>query len=129
MPLYEFVCATCRARTEVFTRTVASAVTATCSNCGGADLRRAISKFAFVRSEGEVFGDMGKLLDVDVDPDDPEAMAHWARKMKDHMGEDADPQLDELIREGEDPLGLHADGPAESAPESIPFGGSADADL
>lgn len=129
MPLYEFICATCRAKTEVFTRTVASPVTATCSKCGGADLRRAISKFAFVRSEGEVFGDMGKLLDVDVDPDDPEAMAHWARKMKDHMGEDADPQLDELIREGEDPMGVLAEQHEGSTIDSVLSGGNTDADL
>jgi putative FmdB family regulatory protein len=106
MPIYDFVCRSCRARTEVFTRTVAAPVNAICSNCGQTDLARAISKFAFVRSESEVFGDMGKLLDVDVDENDPEAMAHWARRMKDTLGDDADPQLDELIREGEDPYGL-----------------------
>lgn len=100
MPLYEFVCASCMARTEVFTRSVTAVLAPSCQRCGGRDLRRAVSRFAFHRSESEIYGDMGKLLDVDVDENDPEAMAHWARKMKDRLGDAGDPELDELIREG-----------------------------
>ncbi len=105
MPFYDYLCTACRARTEVFTRTVHMPVAAVCSRCGGTELRRAVSKFAFVRSDREVYGDLGKVLDVDVDAEDPEAMAHWARKMKETLGDDADPQLDALIREGENPYG------------------------
>ena len=100
VPIYDFVCRDCRAKTEVFTRSVSTPVSAACSRCGGTNVVRAVSRFAFVRSDSEVYGDLGKVLDVDVDPDDPESMAYWAKNMKDTLGDDADPQLDDLIREG-----------------------------
>ncbi len=122
MPLYEFVCASCKTRTEVFARSVTTALAPSCRRCGGRELRRAVSRFAFHRSESEIYGDMGKLLDVDVDENDPEAMAHWARKMKDRLGDAGDPELDELIREGSGLAG-------EEAHDADTAGGLSDGDF
>ena len=119
MPLYAFLCSACRKRVEVFARTVSSPLSPVCDGCGGQELRRAVSAFAFHRSDGDLYGDMGKFLDSDVDENDPEAMAHWARGMKEQLGDDADPELDELIRESSGGLDDEDGGNFETADAGI----------
>jgi putative FmdB family regulatory protein len=50
MPLYEFDCAGCGRRSSIFVRGAAGGAPPTCPACGGADLRRAVSGFAFHKS-------------------------------------------------------------------------------
>ena len=103
MPIYEFRCSSCRRRTSVFVRSVSSPVTAACEHCGSAKLTRLVSRFAVSRGGGAL-EDEGGLGDVD--ENDPQSVARWARRMKDEMGEDLGPEFDTMvdrIAAGEDP--------------------------
>jgi len=50
MPLYEFDCAACGRRSSLLVRAAPSRLTPACPHCGGVDLRRAVSGFAFHKS-------------------------------------------------------------------------------
>ncbi|WP_369292721.1 FmdB family zinc ribbon protein, partial [Nocardioides oceani] len=48
MPIYEYACADCGKRSEVFRRSMSAADSGvTCAHCGGTHTSRAISQFAF----------------------------------------------------------------------------------
>lgn len=84
MPLYEFRCPTCESKTEVFVRSVSSAVVAPmCSreSCQGAGqpMVRAMSKFARHLTEGD------KLA---------EAEAKWGKEVNNVLG--ASPDIDTI---------------------------------
>ncbi len=103
MPIYEYRCASCRRRTSVFVRSVSSPVTAACEHCGSGELTRLMSRFAVQRGGGDLDDDGGL---GDVDENDPQSVARWARRMKDEMGEDLGPEFDSMvdrIAAGEDP--------------------------
>src|SRR3990170_176891 len=75
MPVYEFACNACGARVSVFVRSFSSRV-------------------AVLRSGG----DTGSMDDLEgLDESDPRAMAAWARRMRTEMGDDAGPEMDEMI--------------------------------
>jgi hypothetical protein len=93
-----------------------------CPRCGSNKLERLMSRVNMVRgssSSGDSMGDMddiGGMDDMDgmgdmfngLDEEDPRAMARWARRMKESLGEDADlgPEFDQAldrIEAGEDP--------------------------
>jgi putative FmdB family regulatory protein len=98
MPIYEYRCAACSRRTSVFVRTVSSKVDATCEHCGSKKLSRLVSKFAVHRASGgggDLSDDFGGMDDVD--ENDPQSVARWARKMRQESGEDLGPEFDEMI--------------------------------
>ena len=109
MPVYEFVCNACSAPASVFVRSISSPVNAKCERCGSTDMRRLISEFAVLRSGGDGLD----MMDEDAmmrgfDENDPKAMASWARRMKDEMGEDMGPEFDTMVEQmerGEMPAG------------------------
>ena len=96
MPIYEFACNACRARTSIFVRSFSAEVNARCERCGSGDLRRLISRVAVMRSDDFSGLDDGALMSG-FDENDPKAMASWARKMQREMGEDAGPEFDEMV--------------------------------
>ena len=92
MPVYEFACNACGARVDVFTRSISADVSGSCERCGSNDLRRVVSRVA-------VLGIRGGDVDLDsMDPNDPKAMAAWARQMQAQMGADAGPEMEELAQ-------------------------------
>ena len=94
MPVYEFACNACGARVSVFVRSMSAPVAARCERCGGEDLRRLVSRVTVLRSATAA----GSLDDLDgLDESDPRAMAAWARRMRDEMGEDAGPEFDAMV--------------------------------
>lgn len=99
MPIYEFRCGRCQKVTSVFTRKMNTAVAATCEHCGGSDMARMMSTFAFQRSVNDLyddpFGDDG--FGEPPDESDPKAMAEWARRMGDRMGGDMGPEFDGML--------------------------------
>jgi putative FmdB family regulatory protein len=101
MPIYEFRCNACRRTVSVFQRSVNTAVAATCEHCGGDDLTRLVSKFAFHRSASfDGFGDDDldeAAMMEGPDENDPQSVARWARKMSDKLGEDLPPNFDEMV--------------------------------
>ena len=102
MPIYEYRCHVCRKRTSVFVRSVSSPVTAACEHCGGKQLSRVMSKFAV--HGGKI--SMDDPSSMDIDENDPRAMARWARQMQEESGEDLGPEFEDMvsrIESGEDP--------------------------
>jgi putative FmdB family regulatory protein len=111
MPVYEFVCNACGANVSFFVRSISSEVHGKCERCGSTDLRRLVSRFAVIRSSGGDFGDFDESMLDGLGEDDPRAMAAMARRMRDELGGDVDPEMDEMIGrmergEGLDDLGF-----------------------
>ena len=103
MPIYEYRCLACKRRTAIFVRTVNSPVRAECEHCGSTKMTRLMSKFAVQRATVNL--DDPSAMD-DLDENDPQAVARWARQMKDEAGEDLGPEFDDMITRieaGEDP--------------------------
>jgi len=94
MPIYEYRCLACKKRTSVFVRSMSSEVIAACEHCGSKKLTRLISRVAVHR--GGVDSDDPASID-DIDESDPRAVARWARRMRDEMGEDMGPEFDEMV--------------------------------
>jgi putative FmdB family regulatory protein len=94
MPIYEYRCLACMKRTSVFVRSMSSKVSASCEHCGGKKLTRLMSRVAVHRS-GIDFDDPASVDDID--ESDPRAVARWARRMRDEMGEDMGPEFDEMV--------------------------------
>lgn len=130
MPIYEYGCYDCRKRVNLFFRSFADveAKTAMCPRCGGTNLKRLVSKVAFVRSEEsrlDSLADPSSLAGLD--ENDPKSMARWMRKMSQEMGEDLGEEFGEVVdrlESGEDPESIEKSMP-ELGGES---GGGADDD-
>jgi len=82
MPIYQYDCAGCRRRVDVFFRSVSKVGPAVCPECGGTDLKRAVSRVARARS------DRDRLAAIDVDQElgrlesgDVAGFSRWARRV------------------------------------------------
>lgn len=117
MPIYEYRCGGCERRVSLFFPSFTAAESRTaagenhCPRCGSANLTRLMSRVRALRAgqqEIEDFsGEEDGLLNG-LDQEDPRAVAQWARRMKDSMGEEFDmgPEFDHAlarIESGEDP--------------------------
>jgi putative FmdB family regulatory protein len=108
MPIYEFVCQDCNKLTSVFVRTVNSDVNAKCERCGGANLKRAVSRVAIGRTEQQIMEQYG-VPEPGAGPDaykDPRQIGRWVEKRFDEMGMELPSEARKMIdaaREGEFP--------------------------
>jgi len=96
MPIYEFGCSDCRRRTSLFVRSIGADVEARCEHCGSVNVTRLVSRVAVGRGAGSEDGFDERML-AGVDENDPRSMARFARRMRDELGEDLGPDLDEAI--------------------------------
>jgi len=99
MPIYEYRCQNCNARTSVLWRTFSEAESQhpRCARCSSTDLVRLVSRVAVLRSEDsrlEDLADPGKLAGLD--ENDPRSIARWMRKMSGELGEDLGPEFEEV---------------------------------
>ncbi|MEX1021763.1 MAG: zinc ribbon domain-containing protein [Dehalococcoidia bacterium] len=84
MPIYQYDCADCRKRVEVFFRSINRVSEPACPECGGARLTRAVSRIARARSGRQAIDsidfdqELGRLEGTD-----ERSFARWARKMGD----------------------------------------------
>lgn len=99
MPIYEYRCFDCRRRVSLFFRSFSDIEEEpTCPRCGGANLKRLISRVAVVRSEDSRLDDLGDPSMLDgLDEDDPKSIARWMRKMSAETGEEMPQEFDEVI--------------------------------
>jgi len=98
MPIYEYRCNTCDKRVSIFQRHITASAAAVCPNCGSADLARLISRFAVVRNEDQMLDSLDDdSLFSGVDENDPRSVAAWARKLQTKMGEEVEPEFEEMI--------------------------------
>lgn len=100
MPIYEYLCHDCRRRVSMLVRSISNPGKPVCPRCGGGRLDRLMSRFARVRSEEDrldALADPSALGDVD--ENDPQSVARWAKKMGKELGEDVGEDFDQMMDE------------------------------
>ena len=109
MPIYEFFCQSCRQKTSILVRDISSAsFDPKCSFCGGTNLSRVISSFAYHKSLKTIWEESGEP-GLHSGPDyykDPRNIGRWVEKKFEDMGQEVPAQIQEKIqaaREGELP--------------------------
>ena len=100
MPIYEYGCYDCRKRVNVFFRSFSEVErkTPVCPRCGGENIKRLVSRVAFVRSEEsrmESLADPANLANFD--ENDPKSLAKLMRQMGNEAGEDLGPEFNEVV--------------------------------
>jgi len=107
LPIYEYRCASCRKRVQVFFRSFSAVGSAACPNCQSTELQRVPSRVAQVKSESSYEDFLSDPSNIDnVDYDNPQAMAQWARRMGEAAGVEMDGDYEEMLEQmesGEDP--------------------------
>ena len=101
MPIYEYRCEGCGHAMSVTTLKASDRGDGVCTQCGGTDLKRMVSRFAMVRSEEQR---LESLMDPSslgsLDENDPSSMARWMKKAGREMGEDFnDGEIDQIVEE------------------------------
>jgi putative FmdB family regulatory protein len=100
MPIYEYHCGACRRAVSLLVMRIADQTPPRCPRCGGADLRRLMSRFATIRSEEDRLDSLADPASLSgLDEDDPKSVARWMKKMGSEMGEDLGDDLDEALEE------------------------------
>jgi putative FmdB family regulatory protein len=89
MPLYEYRCADCRAKTTVLFRSIADGAAPACSSCGSGNLVRLFSRFAAPRSEESRLERMADPSNWGgVDENDPGSVSRFMKRMGREMGDE-----------------------------------------
>ena len=108
MPIYQYDCASCSRRVDVFVRSASSTAKPACPECGGKKLTRVMSSFVRARTAGQRLDDidfnqeMGRLGSGDVGD-----FARWAKRMgREYDGELGSEfsQMAEKAEAGQDPI-------------------------
>ncbi|RLB01948.1 MAG: zinc ribbon domain-containing protein [Deltaproteobacteria bacterium] len=99
MPIYEYLCRDCgRKSTHLVLRP--EGFEPTCRHCGGRNMKRLISRVAFLRSEEER---LERLADPDrwgdLDERDPRSFAKWMKEVGKELGEDVSDEVDQIVEE------------------------------
>jgi len=105
MPIYEYKCRSCSRLTSVFVRSSADETPPPCQHCGG-KTARALSRFAYHKSEQRVLEEYGDSPRGVEDYKDPRQIGRWVEKKFDEYGMEVPEQAREMIdaaREGEFP--------------------------
>ena len=106
MPIYEYKCRQCGKLNSVFTRSVDVPVNASCESCGSKELEKALSKFAYHKSEADILRDYGSEPKRLEDYKDPRQIGRWAERKFDEYGVDMPEEARNMIdaaREGDFP--------------------------
>ena len=111
MPIYEFICQKCQAKSSIFVRSVSANFTHLCPKCGSDDLVRTMSSFAYHKSLQSIHEEAGEPR-LNPGPDyykDPRNIGRYVEKKFKDQGVEMPAQLKEEIRaarEGELPKEL-----------------------
>jgi putative FmdB family regulatory protein len=100
MPIYEYQCTHCTGRFQRLVAGFRDPDDLSCPRCGAVDVRKAVSRFAFMQSEEarlESLADPSALAGLD--ENDPASIARWAKKMGKEMGEEMDEDWDQMVDE------------------------------
>jgi len=100
MPIYEYLCPQCNGRFQKLVQGFSDPAGLACPRCGNRQVRRAISRFATLRSEEtrlESLADPSSFAGLD--ESDPRAIARWAKRLGKELGEDAGEDWDQVVDE------------------------------
>ena len=103
MPIYEYHCADCRRPVSLLVMRISDPEPPRCPRCGGQQLRRLMSRFARLRSEGdrlESLADPSQLGGLD--ENDPASVARWMKKMGGGLGDEGGEDWDQMVDEAMD---------------------------
>ncbi len=110
MPIYEFRCQSCGKKSTFFPRSVNQPLEPVCASCGGSDMKRIISSFAYHRSLQTIHEESGDPMNPGADYyKDPRNIGRWAEKKFEDMGQEMPDSLKQSIeaaREGQMPKGM-----------------------
>lgn len=98
MPIYEYLCPACNGKFQKLVRGFSDPEGLACPRCGNPEVRRAVSRFATVKSEDdrvEALADPSTLAGLD--ESDPRSIARWAKRLGKELGEDAGEDWDEMV--------------------------------
>ncbi len=98
MPIYEYLCPSCNGRFQKLVRGFSDPAGLACPRCGSADVRRAISRVAQLKSEesrADALADPSMFAGLD--ENDPRSIARWAKKLGKELGEEAGEDWDEMV--------------------------------
>lgn len=104
MPIYQYNCATCRKRVEVFFRSVSAAegVQPPCPECGGKKLTRQMSTFARTRSTKQRLDDIDQAqVQARLQTHDLGEFSRWAKEAGREYDEDLGTNYRELAERAE----------------------------
>lgn len=107
MPIYEYRCKSCERKSEIFLRSIGSAVEPACQHCGSKELQRLVSSFGIGLTDQQVHERTGPLPAKGVgSPDfykDPRNIGRWTEEKFNKAGVDLPGDIKERIsaaREG-----------------------------
>ena len=102
MPLYDYICQSCRKRFEVFLTYQEYGVRpVACPHCGSSDVRRRMPRVRVLRSEDSrmdsLAGDFSDPSSLEGLENDPQALGRMMRKMGSELGEEMPPEFGEVV--------------------------------
>ena len=100
MPVYDYRCADCNQVTSVLTYSWKATSEPACKSCGGGEMTKIISGFAFHRSWGESlnWAPSGETL-RDVNEDSPQDLDRFMGRIKQEMGGEVTPDFNRMRKE------------------------------
>ena len=97
VPIYEFRCNACGAKSSLFFRHMTTDATGSCARCGSADTRRIFSTFRVLRPAPDLSKlNKAEMLDG-VDYTNPASMAQFFRRMGESFGDEPNEHMDEIV--------------------------------
>ncbi len=111
MPIYDFVCQQCHTKSSILVKNIAEPFNPRCSTCGGDDVIRAITSFAYHKSTKTIWEESGEPRSLP-SPDyyqDPRNIGRSTEKRFKELGFELPTQIEEQIqaaREGELPASV-----------------------
>ncbi len=98
MPIYEYLCPLCNGKFQRLVRGFSDPPGLACPRCGSVEVRRAVSRFATIKSEEsrlDALADPAMMSGLD--ESDPRAIARWAKKLGKELGDEAGEDWDEMV--------------------------------
>lgn len=100
MPIYEYICPECNGKFQKLVHGFSDPPGLACPRCGSTNVRRAISRFATLKSEDDRIESLADPSHfADLDENDPRSVARWAKRMGKELGEDVGEDWDEMVDE------------------------------
>ena len=110
MPIYEYRCNDCRRLTSIFVRSPDAAVQPACEQCGSKAVERALSRFAYHKSQQRILEEYGDpafdSAGTETELHDPRQIGRWVENKFDEYGMEVPKEARDMIdaaREGEFP--------------------------